>query len=186
MEVLWRDFTSALNKLCGDCIPSKLVRGESSLPWLTQWIRRLVGKRDGLYTRYRKKGDRKVRDQFLALRQKTNRKSERHTMAIWMVSWGFLGAAEPVVEKGLFSFLKSSRQDREGIPPLKENDTLFTETHANANLCSRRFQSVLKCKSPLSLSRLAQMKVQDLVDEGSLPLGSVSDTNLSSVRRAGL
>ena len=46
---------------------------------------------------------------------------------------------------------------------------------------SRQFQSVFTCKSPLSLSRLAQMKVQDLVDEGSLPLGSVPDTNLSSV-----
>ena len=77
--------------------------------------------------------------------------------------------------------MKNSRRDQEGIPPLKENDTLLTETHAKANLCNRQFQSVFTCKSPLSLSRLAHMKVQVLVNDGSLPLGSVPDTNFSSV-----
>ena len=36
-------------------------------------------------------------------------------------------------------------------------------------------------KEPLSLSRLAQMKVQDLVDKGSLTPGSTTDTQQSSV-----
>ena len=114
-------------------------------------------------------------------KKKSKRKSKQHTMAISLTSWGFLKITKPVTEKKLFSFLKNSRRDQEGIPPLKENDTLFTETHAKANLCNRQFQSVFTCKSPLSLSRFPHMKVQDLVDDGSLPLGSVPDTNFSSV-----
>ena len=83
-------------------------------------------------------------------------------------------------KKKLFFFLKSSRRDQEGIPPLKDNDTLLTETPAKTSLCNQQFQSVFTKKSPLSLSRLAQMKVQDLVDGGSIPPESIPDPYLNS------
>ena len=51
-------------------------------------------------------------------------------------------------KKKLFSFLKSSRRDQEGIPPLKDNDTLLTETPAKANQCKQQFQSVFTKKIP--------------------------------------
>ena len=50
VEELWNDFTNTLNKLCEECIPSKLIRGKSSLPWITQEIKRMIRKRDSLYT----------------------------------------------------------------------------------------------------------------------------------------
>ena len=36
VDELWTDFTNTLDKLCEECIPSKLIRGKSSLPWITQ------------------------------------------------------------------------------------------------------------------------------------------------------
>ena len=181
VEVLWHDFTSTLNKLCEECIPSKHILGKSSLPWITQEIKHLIKKSDSLYTQYKKKGDQTARDQFQALRQKIKKK-------IKTTYNGYLNDLLELSEnnktcdrKKLFSFLKNSRRDQEDIPPLKENDTLFIETHAKANICNRQFQSVFTCKITAIPVPFGPMKVQDLVDEGSLPLGSVPDTNLSSV-----
>ena len=54
VEKLWTDFTTTLDKLSQECIPSKLIRGKSSLPWITQEIKRLIRKRDGLYSKFKK------------------------------------------------------------------------------------------------------------------------------------
>ena len=66
-----------------------------------------------------------------------------------------------VDSKKLFQFLKSSRTDQQGIPPLKKNDQLYTETTEKANILNEQFQSVF---TPLSLKEISLMKVQDLVD----------------------
>ena len=47
---LWNSFTSTLTKYMDECIPSKIIRGKSSLPWITQKIKRLIRKRDKLYS----------------------------------------------------------------------------------------------------------------------------------------
>ena len=138
VEVLWQDFTSTLNKLCEDCIPSKLIQGKSSLPWITQEIKRLIRKRDSLYTQYKKKGDQKVCDQIL--RQKIKMKIKTTYNGYLNDLLGLSENNKTCDRKKLFSFLKNSRRPQEGIPPLKENDTLFTETHALLKPTSAQFQ----------------------------------------------
>ena len=69
-----------------------------------------------------------------------------------------------VDSKKLFQFLKSSRTDQQGIPPLKKNNQLFTDTTEKANILNEQFQSVFTPLSPLSLKELSLMKVQDLVE----------------------
>ena len=54
VEELWYDFTSSLNQLCKESIPSKLIRGKPSLPWITQEIKRLIRKRDSPYSQFKK------------------------------------------------------------------------------------------------------------------------------------
>ena len=54
VEELWTDFTTTLDKFSQECIRSKLIRGKSSLPWITQEIKRLIRKRDGLYSKLKK------------------------------------------------------------------------------------------------------------------------------------
>ena len=126
VEVLWHDFTSTLNKLREECIPSKHIQGKSSLPWITQGIKRLIRKRDSLYTQYKKKGDQTVHDQFQALRQKIKKKIKTTYNGYLNDLLGLSENNKTCDRKKLFSFLKNSRRDQEGIPPLKENDTLFT------------------------------------------------------------
>ena len=180
VEELWYDFTSTLNQLCKESIPSKLIRGKPSLPWITQEIKRLIRKRDSLYSQFKKSNEEDIKHQFKALRQKIKKKIKISYERYLNDLLGLSESNTTCDKKKLFSFLKSSRQDQEGIPPLKDNDILLTETPAKASLCNQQFQSVFTKKSPLSLSRLAQMKVQDLVDEGSIPPESIPDPYLNS------
>ena len=91
---------------------------------------------------------------------------------------GLLGLDDnnPVCDrKKLFSFLKK----QVGSPTLKQGSKLITEPCQNANVQNQQFQSVFTTKSPLSLSRLSTIKVQDMVDDGlfcpdSVPAGILS------------
>ena len=69
--------------------------------------------------------------------------------------------------KKLFLFLKSSRRDQQGIPPLKQK---LKPTFLISNLTQ-----YLPPKEPLSLSRLAKMRVQDLKTAGGLPSDTIPD-----------
>ena len=54
------------------------------------------------------------------------------------------GASSGFTPKKLFSLIKNSRQDAQGVAPLKDQstDTLLTENCDKATLLSRQFQSV--------------------------------------------
>ena len=67
--------------------------------------------------------------------------------------------------KKLFHFLKTSRTDQQGIPPLSKNDCLHTDTNEKANILNDQFQSVFTPLSPLSLKEFSLIKVPDLVDD---------------------
>ena len=69
--------------------------------------------------------------------------------------------------KKLFSLLKNSKQDSKGTGPLKNDGKFYTNTVDKANILNDQFQSVFTSKSPLKLSQLASMTVQDLVDSGA-------------------
>ena len=71
--------------------------------------------------------------------------------------------------KKLFQYLKNSRTDQQGIPPLKQNGNLHTETKDKANILNQQFKSVFTPLAPLSLRELSLMKVQDLVDDKVIP-----------------
>ena len=74
VDELWKDFTNTLDKHSEECIASKLIHGKSSLPWITQEIKRLIRKRDRLYTRFKKSRDHDIRTKFQTLRQEIKKK----------------------------------------------------------------------------------------------------------------
>ena len=63
----------------------------------------------------------------------------------------------------LFSFLKKFQQDEHGPIPLQNNGNLTNRIPEQCDVHNQQFQSVFTPKSPLSLTRLSQMKFQDLV-----------------------
>ena len=181
VDLLWLEFTKALEKFSSQCIPTKLIWGKSSLPWITQEIvefveiRRMIHKRDQLYRTFKKTGDQGKKSQFINLRKTIKSKiKSSHLMYL-----GLNEEASQCNSKKLFSFLKNSRQDQCGSPLLIHNDNLVSDTTQKAELHNKQFQSVFTNKEPLSLSRLCKMKLQDLADEGKIELDSLPADTLS-------
>ena len=181
-EELWTDFTSTLDKLSSECIPSKLIRGKSSLPWITQEIRRLIRKRDSLYRKFKKSDRLDIKTQFQTLRQKIKRKIKDSYQAYLETLLGLSEEEDKCDSKKLFSFLKNSRREQQGTPPLKHENKLHTDTKTKANLFNSQFNSVFTPKEPLSLSRLAEMRVQDLKTAGGLSSDSNTDSQPDKTR----
>ena len=167
VDDLWTKFTSALERLSSECIPTEMVRGKSSFPWITQEIKRLIRKRDHFYRKFKTTGDQTKRSKFLCLRKiikcKTKLGYTTYLEGLLRLDSETSTACD---SKKLFSFLKNSRQDQVGSPPLKQGSKRTTEPVQKANVQNNQFQSVFPPKEPLTLSRLCTMKAQDLVDEG--------------------
>ena len=184
VEALWLSFTSTLEKFVNECVPTKLIRGKASLPWITQEIKSLIRKHDKLYVSYKKSGDLDKKKSFQALRQLIKRKI-KDSYHVYLENLLGLGDGEVYDSKKLFSFLKNSKQDQQCTPPLKDGDKIITDTVGKANTHNKQFHSVFTPKSPLSLARLSQMKVQDSVDPATIPpeylttIPVLSDINIS-------
>ena len=73
--------------------------------------------------------------------------------------------------KRLFSFLGKSKEDQRGISSLNHDSDLITDNTEKSNILNHQFQSVFTNRSPLSLARLAHMKVQAMVDCGKISPG---------------
>ena len=70
--------------------------------------------------------------------------------------------------------------DLKGFAPLKQNGQLNTNTTDKSNILNQQFQLVFTPKTPLKLSQLTRMAVQDFVDEGILNPSNIPSKTLSS------
>ena len=182
VDELWTDFTNTLDKLSEECIPSKLIRGKSSLPWITQEMKRLIRKRDRLYTRFKNSRDHDIRTKFQTLRQEIKKKIKDSYQAYLQNLLGLTDDDNTCDSKKLFSFLRNSRRDQQGTPPLKHDGILHSETKTKANLFNQQFKSVFTPKEPLSLSRLVCSQVRLFADDTALYLTIESEDDGSALQ----
>ena len=180
VEELWSDFVSAIDNAASKCIPTKTIQSKSSLPWITQSIRRLIRRRDDLYRKLKKTGDLTFRNKFLSLRKSIKHKIKSSYNCYLEGLLGLNDENSVCDNKKLFSFLKSSKQDQTVSPPLQKGKRLVTDTTEKANTHNQQFQSVFTTKAPLSLSRLCKMQIQDMTDNGTMCHDAVPAEVLSS------
>ena len=81
--------------------------------------------------------------------------------------------------KKLYTMLNRSKNDSRGVSSLCRDGKLYTENKDKADILNCQFQSVFTPKTPLALSSLAQIAVQDLVDTGKLDTRSVPAKNIN-------
>ena len=110
VEDLWNNFTSTLSKYIDECIPTKILKGKSTLPWITQDIKRLIRKRDKLYSSYKKTQDYDKRKSFLTLRQQEKRKIKASYLVYLEGLLGLRDEESKCDSKKLFSFLGNPRK----------------------------------------------------------------------------
>ena len=124
----------------------------------------------------KKTGKADLQTQFQTLGQKIKRKNKDSYQAYLENLLGLNDDENKCDNKKLFSFLKNSRRDQQGIPPLKHENKLHSDTKIKANRFNQQFNSVFTPKEPLSLSRLAKMRVQDLKTAGGLPSDTIPNS----------
>ena len=169
---LWEDFKTALQSGIQQYVPQRSISSKSSLPWITQDIKRTMRKRDSLYDKYKKYRRPADRHAHLEYKHLVIRKlKEAHTRYI-EEKLGNTNSAGPsdsnsdpqtatdpqvnsLATKKLYSLLKNSRMDSKYSAPLKQNGQLHTNTTDKANILNQQFQLVFTPKTLLKLSQLS-------------------------------
>ena len=131
MEQLWNSFTSTLTKHMNECIPSKTIKGKSSLPWITQEIKHLIRKRDKLYSSYKRTQDHDKRKSFLTFRQQIKSKIKASYLVYLECLLGLRDEESKCDSKRLFSFLGKSKEDQRDISSLNHDSDLITDNTEN-------------------------------------------------------
>ena len=152
---MWVSFKSKVLAAIKRFIPSKMTKTKYSSPWIDSSIKRLIKRRDRLYTSVL------ASQAALTSRAITNgsehmfkRSSEMHIGSIFPVSSLLIRIALiPIVPeknekaKNFWSFVKSLKKDAFGINSLRENGILKTDTLDKANICNRQFESAFTRES---------------------------------------
>ena len=101
--------------------------------------------------RAKKTGQIDLKTQFQTLRQKIKRKIKDSYQAYLENLLG-LNEEDKCDNKKLFSFLKNSRRDQQGTPPLKHENKLHSDTKTKANLFNEQFNCFYSKGSSFALS----------------------------------
>ena len=181
INLLWDEFKGALQSGIEQFVPQRTVSSKPSLPWITQELKRSIRMRDSLYNKYKRLRSPSDRHAFVEARHLVKHKLKQvHNTYIEDIL-GLTGTSEQsephcqsssetnnstYASKKLFSLLKDSK----GSTLLKKDGKLYSDTVDKANILNNQFQSVFTPKSPLKLSQLAYMTVQDLSDRGATVL----------------
>ena len=75
----------------------------------------------------------------------------------------------------LITILKNAKNDSKETSPLLKDNVTYTENKDKTNILHSQFQSAFSPKSPLPLSNICQMKVQDMIHQGRLPQHSATE-----------
>ena len=99
-------------------ILSNTSRSESSIPWVTPGIRRMIRKRNRTHAKAKKTGNSRLKTRFIELRKeiKTEIKNQQDLYVNNLV--GDI-KANP---SNFYRYTNSQKKDNQGIPPLKKRD----------------------------------------------------------------
>ena len=143
----WKEFKGSLNKLTEKYAPTKLFKPKDGHPCVTLEIKRLMHKRDRLYSKHKQnRPNPNIKNKFNHLKHIIKRKlRESYNQYIDTI---VTAQNEENTEfrhpnKRLYTFVKQQKSDSNEITSLKSNGITHTATVEKANVLNTQFQSVL-------------------------------------------
>jgi len=167
IEDLWSEFKAVLHEGIDLFIPTKRIGSRPSHPWITQDIKRQIRKRD---QKVKNNQSPKARQQLNSLKNKIRQNiKQAHGDYINYIldidnNPEHSQTGQTFSRKKLFTLVKNSKQDSQGISPLLENGQLHSDDRKKANILNQQFRSVFTPMAPLRLGQLCKMTVQSLLD----------------------
>ena len=120
-------------------IPSKILKKQYRLPWVSNNIKRLIRQRDKAFSTMKDSSTHENIDKFKDLKRTVKREIRKNYNK-------YIGdLIEPNLDKGnkkLWGMVKIIKSDSSGVGPLKENGNLISDPLGKANLLNKQFQSV--------------------------------------------
>ena len=161
----WLKLKSILNQCLDKFIPTKMTSPRENLPWLSKSLLASIRKKASLYSKAKRTNKADLWAKYKLCKRQTQR-------AIRSARWSFLKnklseSLEQKNSKPLWRYIKSKRQDGNGVSPLKENGQL----HSPANyrpisltcVCAKLFEHII-CKQ--IMSHFSENKILTPVQHG--------------------
>ena len=131
---------SILNQCLNKFIPTKMTSPRENLPWLSKSLLASIRKKTSLYSKAKRTNKADLWAKYKLCKRQTQR-------AIRSARWSFLKnklseSLEQKKSKPLWRYIKSKRQDGNGVSPLKENGQLHSDSRRKAEILNSQFCSV--------------------------------------------
>ena len=144
IEDIWSHFKASLTNIVEENVPSKTRRGRKSLPWFCHRLKRMVKRKARLYkkTKDPRRISTKTQDwdeykKFQRTCKQAFKKAEEDHVLTSVVQ-----GLEENNPKPFWRYVTSKRQDRTGMPPLKQAGNLVHESKTKAQILVNEFKSV--------------------------------------------
>ena len=146
VNALWSQFCTTLTELTTTHVPVKITRSKCSLPWITTKIRKMIRKRNRLYSMYKSTHSVTLHEQYKSLKHTIQReiRSSHQRYVSSLISTGNEEGQQPYHRnnKKLWTYIKGLRKDNSGIPPLSVNGTVTSNSSQKSEMLSNHFNSV--------------------------------------------
>ena len=159
---MWTTFKDALQVGIQEFVPTKKAKKPTDKPWLTTRVKRLLNKRDRLYSKQRNSRRRADIEEYQEMRKVAQRECRQ---AYWSYLDSIITPTTPdetqKCSKRFWSYVKRCGQDSCGIPKLTDEEgNVKTAATDKANILNAQFQSVFTPPSPVSLSAMCESILQ--------------------------
>ena len=142
-DELWCIFRDGLQEGIRRFIPHKTAKSKDNFPWITADIRKMMRKRDKLYSRQKSSRTAENISQFKSLKHRVQRE-------VRSAYWNYVESIiEPMDEekpyegmKRFWTLMKHARSDSGGIAPLRDQGQLVSDARGKAEILNRQFESV--------------------------------------------
>ena len=144
VEYLWLIFKNTMLSLTAMYIPSKKCNKQPQIPWITNYIRKLIKKQNTLYKAYKTSKSTEAYNNFKKLKHLSQTELRN---SYWRYINNLILPAEedsqyPSSQKKLWSHIKNLRRDSTGIASLQSNGNPVTDSFDKAELLNQHFKSV--------------------------------------------
>ena len=148
----WLKLKSILKQCLDKFIPTKMTSPQENLPWLSKSLLASIQKKASLYSKAKRMNKADLWEKYKLCKRQTQR-------AIKSARWSFLKnkLSESLEQKNsipLRLYIKSKRQDGNGVSPLKENDQLHSDSRRKAKILNKQFCSVFTLEDTTNIPKL--------------------------------
>ena len=148
----WLKLKSILNQCLDKFIPTKMTSPRKNLPLLSKSLLASIWEKTSLYS----KAKRTNKAGFWAKYNICKRQTQH---AMRSARWSFLKnklyeSLEQKKSKPLWRYIKSKRQDGNGVSPLKENGQLNSDSRRKAKILNNQFCSVFILEDTTNIPKL--------------------------------